>query len=146
MTTKKILTRIATLDDLQDLARLNAEFNGFSDLPEHLAKRLADPFCVEQPLLAEIDGHVIGFAALRIVPCVFYAAPHGELTELFVKEAYRRLGVGRELLSLAEEIAREKGVEELFILTGSSNQVAQTFYNSMGYQDGELALKRELSA
>ncbi|MCA9952641.1 MAG: hypothetical protein KDE48_23490, partial [Anaerolineales bacterium] len=65
MTTKKILTRIATLDDLQDLARLNAEFNGFSDLPEHLAKRLADPFCVEQPLLAEIDGHVIGFAALR---------------------------------------------------------------------------------
>ncbi|MBE2223254.1 MAG: GNAT family N-acetyltransferase [Anaerolineae bacterium] len=146
MTTKKILTRVATPDDLQDLARLNAEFNGFSAPPEHLARRLADPFCVEQPLLAEIDGDVVGFAALRVVPCVFYAEPHGELTELFVQKAYWRLGVGQELLSLAEKIAREKGVAELFVLTGSSNHAAQTFYKSMGYQDGELALKKELSA
>ncbi|HET9909828.1 MAG TPA: GNAT family N-acetyltransferase [Anaerolineales bacterium] len=145
MTTKTILTRVATSDDVQDLARLNAKFNGSSDPPEYLAMRLADRFCVEQPLLAEVDGHVVGFAALRIVPCVFYADPHGELTELFVEEPYRRQGVGRELLRLAEKIAKEKGVKELLILTDASNQAAQTFYNSMDYEDGELAFKKELA-
>ena len=145
MTTKKILTRVATSDDVQDLARLNAKFNGSSDPPESLAKRLDDRFCVEQPLLAEVGGQAVGFAALRIVPCVFYADPHGELTELFVEEPYRRQGVGKELLRLAEKIAKEKGVKELLILTDASNQAAQTFYNSMDYEDGELAFTKELA-
>jgi ribosomal protein S18 acetylase RimI-like enzyme len=129
---------------MHELSRLNAEFNGSSDPPEHLAKRLSDPLCVEQPLLAEIDGNVVGFSALRIVPCVFYADPHGELTELFVEQGYRRMGVGRELLILAEKIAKEKGGKELFILTDMSNQVARSFYISMGYEDGELAFAKEL--
>lgn len=145
MTTKKILTRVATSDDVQDLARLNAEFNGSSDPAESLAKRLADPSCVEQPLLAEIDGYVVGFAALRIVPCVFYVDPRGELTELFVEQQYRRLGVGQEMLRLAEKIAKEKGVKELFVLTDVTNQVAQSFYISTGYEGGQLAFKKELS-
>jgi ribosomal protein S18 acetylase RimI-like enzyme len=130
---------------MQDLARLNAEFNGSTEPPEHLAKRLADPFCVEQPLLAEVGERIVGFAALRIVPCVFYADPHGELTELFVEDTHRRLGVGRELLLLAEKIARGKGVRELFVLTDLSNQAAQSFYRSMGYEDGELAFTKELA-
>jgi ribosomal protein S18 acetylase RimI-like enzyme len=130
---------------MQDLARLNAEFNGSSDHPEYLAKRLTDSSCVEQPLLAEVDGHVVGFAALRIVPCIFYADPHGELTELFVEEQYRRMGVAQELLSLAEKIAKEKGVKELFVLTDETNQVAQMFYNSTGYAGGQLAFTKELS-
>lgn len=145
MTTQKILTRVATSADMQDLARLNAEFNGSSAPPEYLAKRLADPSCVEQPLLAEIDGYIVGFAALRIVPCLFYANPHGELTELFVEEQYRWMGVGQELLSLAEKIAKEKGVKELFILTDVTNQVAQTFYNSKGYEGSQLVFTKELS-
>lgn len=140
----KIVTRIAHLSDLQDLARLNAEFNGVYESPECLASRLSDPFCVEQPLIAEIDGHVVGFAALRIVPCVFYPHPHGELTELFVEEEYRRHGAGRELLVLAERIAKENGVRELWVLTSLSNQPARTFYNSLGYQDDDLALSKEL--
>ena len=140
----KIVTRIAKSSDMQDLARLNAQFNGGYESPERLANRLSDPFCVEQPLIAEINGHVAGFAALRIVPCVFYPHPHGELTELFVEEEYRRYGAGRELLVLAERIAKEKGVKELFVLTGLSNQLARMFYNSMGYQDNDLVLSKEL--
>jgi ribosomal protein S18 acetylase RimI-like enzyme len=130
---------------MPELARLNAEFNGSSDPPEQLSVRFSDPACVEQPLLAEIDGCVVGFAALRIVPCVFYAEPHGELTELFVEPGCRRMGVGRELLSLAEEMAQAKGVKELFVLTGRSNHAARSFYASMGYQDGELAFAKKFA-
>lgn len=144
MTNTKVFARTATIEDMAVLAQLNAEFNGSSDTPEHLASRFSNPFCVEQILLAEVDGLVVGFAALRIVPYVLYSAPHGELTELFVQESYRRLGVGRTLLLLAEAIAKKKGVTELLILTDASNQAAQSFYKSMGYYDGEIAFTKDL--
>lgn len=140
----KIETRVACQEDVQDLARLNLAFNGVCDLPEALAQRLANPFCVEQPLVAEIEGHVIGFAALRVVPCLFYDHPYGELTELYVEEEYRQLGVGRALILLAEKIAKSKGVKELFVLTGRSNQKAQRLYTSLGYADGDIVLSKEL--
>ena len=144
MTNMKVFVRTATIEDMAVLAQLNAEFNGSSDPPEHLARRFSVPFCVEQILLAELDGNVVGFAALRIVSSVLYSDPHGELTELFVQESYRRLGVGRELLLLAEDIAKKKGVTELFILTDASNQAAQSLYRSMGYEDGEIVFTKAL--
>ena len=144
LTKPKVFARTATKDDMAVLAQLNAEFNGSSDPPEHLARRFSDPYCVEQILLAEVDGNVVGFAALRVVPCVLYSDPHGELTELYVQESFRRLGAGRELLLLAEAIAKEKGVNELIILTDASNQATQSFYRSLGYQDGEIAFTKEL--
>jgi len=140
----RIVTRVATQDDVQDLARLNLAFNGVRELPETISIRLSDPLCVELPLVAEIDGQVVGFAALRVVPCVFYNHPHGELTELYVEEEFRQIGVGRELVLLAERIAKARGVKELFALTGISNQKARRLYNSLGYEDGDLVLSKEL--
>jgi ribosomal protein S18 acetylase RimI-like enzyme len=140
----KLETKVACQADVQDLARLNLAFNGVRELPEALSRRLADPFCVEQPLVAVLEGRVVGFAALRVVPCVFYDQPHGELTELYVEEEYRELGVGRKLILLAEKIAKSKGVKELFVLTGISNQKARRLYNSLGYEDGDIVLSKEL--
>jgi ribosomal protein S18 acetylase RimI-like enzyme len=140
-----IVTRTARLDDAQELARLNLAFNEVRSSPEAIARRLADPQRVEQPLVAEIDGRVVGFAALRVVPCVFYEDPHGEVTELYVEEGYRRLGVGRALLALAESMAKAKGVQELVVLTGSTNRKARRLYRSLGYESGDVALSKELT-
>ena len=139
-----IVTRIATVDDAPALARLNLAFNGVDLLPDVLSSRLADPQRVEQPLVAEIDGRVIGFAALRVTPSLFYESPHGELTELYVDVAFRRRGVGRALLLLAEQIAKTSGVTQLWVLTDSANRAARTLYNALGYDDGDLALSKEL--
>ena len=88
-------SRVATLDDTHELARLNAVFNGVQVGPEQLSSRLANPHRVETPIVAEVDNCIVGFASLRLVLCVFYDTPHAELTELFVQEAYlhRVLGV-----------------------------------------------------
>jgi ribosomal protein S18 acetylase RimI-like enzyme len=144
MTNIKVITRVATLEDMQDLAHLNELFNGVCVSPEILAKRLSDPLCVEQALIAELDNRIVGFAALRIVSCVFYTHLHGELTELYVLKDYRKRGVAKGLLCLAEKIAKEKGVRELFVQTGLSNLAAQAFYHSIGYRDNDLALSKEI--
>jgi GNAT superfamily N-acetyltransferase len=136
--------RVATIDDASDLARLNALFNGVNDTAEELAARLADSHCVETPIVAEAGGRIVGFAALRLAPCVFYAASHAELTELFVEEAYRRRGIGRVLIAHAERLARMSGAAELILLTGPANHEAQAFYRSLGYRDHELSMAKTL--
>jgi len=138
----EVITHVATSDDAQELARLNRAFNGVDEPPERLAVRLCDPQRVETPLLAEVDGRVVGFASLRVVPCVFYATPHAELTELFVEPGYRRRGIGRALVAHAERLAQERGAEELGVLTGFTNLEGQAFYRAVGYTDRELAMSK----
>lgn len=146
--TALIQTRSAESTDaagLAHLVRLNALFNAASDSAEQIALRLTDPRCVETPILAEIDGHVVGFAALRLVPCVFCADPLAELTELYVEENYRRQGIGRALVNHAERLARKAGARQMLILTGLTNQVALSMYRNMGYAHNEIALTKDFN-
>ncbi|MEX1018395.1 MAG: GNAT family N-acetyltransferase [Litorilinea sp.] len=139
-----ISIRAATAQDAPELVRLNSLFNGEEEPPGQLAQRLQDPRRVETPLLAEMGGCVAGFAALRIVPCIFYPEPYAELTELYVEPAYRGRGVGRALVRYAEQMAIEAGADQLFILTGFDNQPALALYRGLGYADYDLALCKQL--
>ena len=139
-----IVTRIATPDDAEELARLNGVFNRVFEPSRTLALRLENTRQVETPILAEMEGRVVGFAAVRVVPCVCYATPYAELTELFVEEAWRRRGVGRALMEQAENLAREKGATSLLLLTGLGNADAQAFYQALGYADRHLAMEKKL--
>lgn len=138
------IIRIASAEDMDALARLNALFNGSSDSGEALAARLADPRRVETPIIAEVDGQVIGFTALRVVPCLFYSAPHAELTELFVEDAYRRRGIGKALIAYAVELAKQEGAKEMMVLTGLDNHEAQALYRTMGFEADDLDMDRPL--
>jgi len=146
MSKHDIITHVATSEDAEALARLNGLFNRVFDPPQTLAHRLEDPRRVETPILAEINGCVVGFSAVRVVPCVFYGTPHAELTELFVEEAWRRRGVGRALMKHTENLAREKGATSLLLLVGFKNAEAQAFYRALGYADRDLAMEKKLKS
>ena len=145
-TQEKLEIRVATPEDAPELARLNAAFNDVQEPPESLAARLADPKCVETPIIAEIAGRAVGFACLRLVPSLCYDPAYAELTELFVEESYRRQGVGRALMAYAERLARESGAEELVLLTGFRNARSQAFYRALGYADWELAMRKRFES
>jgi GNAT superfamily N-acetyltransferase len=95
--------------------------------------QLAASAGIETAYLAELDGHAVGFACLRLIPTLFSAAPYAELTELFVEAAYRRHGVGRALMRFVEAEAQAAGATELFLLTGFKNTGAHHFYHATGY-------------
>jgi ribosomal protein S18 acetylase RimI-like enzyme len=145
MSLHDLLVRPATAADAQELARLNIAFNGGDQTAEQLARRLADPQRVETPLVAFVDERAVGFAALRLVPCVFYPEPHAELTELYVEAAYRRRGVARALVALAERLAIAGGARELLVLTDFDNHAAQALYRSLGFAEDDLALRKGLA-
>lgn len=142
----QIAIREATQDDLDALARLNERFNDVRTTAAQIAARLADPQCVEIPVVAEVDNQLVGFAGLRVVPLIFYEGTHAELTELFVEEGYRRRGVGQALIQFAERIAASNGAEELILHTGEENQMAQEFYTAMGYEAWEIVMGKDIVA
>ncbi|HJZ49072.1 MAG TPA: GNAT family N-acetyltransferase [Roseiflexaceae bacterium] len=140
-----ICIRNATPADAAALAQMNATFNGVFDSAELIAERLVACADIETPIVAELDGQVGGFACVRVVPCVLYAEPYAELTELYVEPAFRRRGVGRALIERAEQLARERGAAELIIMTGVGNAAAQALYRASGYDTYAVALNRKLT-
>ena len=140
-----ISIRLATHDDAQVLARLNEAFNGIVEPADRLAQRLLDPRRIEQPILAEIAGQAVGFAALRLASGLFYDTPYAELTELYIEPAFRRQGVGRALIDTVERLAREAGAKSLVLLTDFDNNAAQSLYREMGFANHDLAMQKDLA-
>ena len=141
---KDLIVRVALPEDIDGLVEMNTLFNAVEISPAQLAQRMQDPCCVETAVVALLKGKVIGFAALRIVPCLFYPDPHGEITELFVLASYRQQGVAKKLIDFAENLARQKNVRELFILVNPYNIEAISFYRKLGYHDNDVALSKIL--
>jgi GNAT superfamily N-acetyltransferase len=135
-----IRTRIATLDDAPELARLNLLFNQIDDAAEVIAARMADSRRVETPIIAELERRVVGFASVHVSHSIFYPSPRAEVTELFVEEAYRRRGVGRALMAHAEHIAREQDAADLIVLTDFYNHESQGLYRALGFENNDIVM------
>jgi ribosomal protein S18 acetylase RimI-like enzyme len=139
-----VIIRLATPADAGDLARMNAAFNGVLDNAAQIAARLVACAEIETALVAELDGKVGGFACVRVVPCLLYAEPYAELTELYVEPEFRRRGAGRALIAYAEQLAHARGANDLLIMTGVDNAAAQALYHAAGYDTYAVALNRKV--
>lgn len=64
--------------------------------------------------------------------------------ELVVAEHLASQGIGRSLMSAAEQWARSAGYTRLTIETGAGNQAARQFYTALGYLEEEVVLSRAL--
>lgn len=135
---------LASAKDAAAIAKLNLFFNEVEESPEAIAARMSDPNCVETVILAKVDDETIGFALVRVVPSVLYAAPHAELTELYVMDEYRQRGIASELIAFAEQVAAQKGARSILVQTGDDNVPALTLYKKHGYEEYDLTLKKKL--
>jgi len=142
---RRLIVREATVDDAAALAELIAEFNGPQGDVQETADRLLACAGLEVALLACTPGEIVGFACLRVTPAIGTRTPHALLTELYVRETYRRRGVGRALLQRAEELTRERGATDLYRFTGHQNLTAQAFYARHGYAARGVTLSRPVT-
>jgi ribosomal protein S18 acetylase RimI-like enzyme len=100
---------------------------------EQMVRRLASMDGIESTLLAETPDGSAGLCCLRLVPYIGQDAPYAEVTQLYVRAAYKRRGIGAALLHQAETIAVEAGATCVHIITGVDNLDAQAFYRARGY-------------
>jgi len=81
----------------------------------------------ELSLIAEIDGRIVGVAALVIT--------NAELRACYVAPEANRSGVGSALVRKLEQVARDQG---LALLELDSSVTAAPFYEALGYETPEL--------
>jgi GNAT superfamily N-acetyltransferase len=88
-------------------------------------------------VIAELRGHVIGFAQVTL-SATHELAPAGvqaELLRLYVQEPFTGAKVGTQLLARAEDIAASAGASVLWLTPWVHNHGALAFYSRRDYED-----------
>jgi len=135
--------RKARPDDAPQLHHLNEGFNGIG---ETTVDRVEDSLRTnpsEFVFVAESDGRLVGFACSQRFHSMCYDVEYSEVTELFVAEEFRRLGVARSLLEATENAFRSIGVNHFQLFTKADNFGAQAFYECSGYKRSTEVLYRK---
>ncbi|MFQ6099956.1 MAG: GNAT family N-acetyltransferase [Anaerolineae bacterium] len=88
-------------------------------------------------LVAEIDGHVVGFLALSFVPAL--SGLRALIDDLAVDPAYRRQGIGAALVEAAIQRADRRGATHLLVDTSRGDPAARDFYQACGFEAGGIA-------
>ncbi len=133
---QKIQTRLATIDDLEAVAKLFDAYRQFYEQAPDLA--LATSFIQariqkeESVILLALD------AALYPSFCSVAARPIYALYDLFVIPNARRTGAGKLLLQAAEKIAAEHGKARMDLTTAKTNLPAQAAYESLAWVKDEV--------
>jgi ribosomal protein S18 acetylase RimI-like enzyme len=87
-------------------------------------------------MVAEHSGAVVGyvFADVESTNWMELRGPCGVVHDIYVDEAARRLGAGRELMSAAIAWIRSKGRSQVVLLTKSRNEHAQHLFTTLGFR------------
>ena len=138
----RIEVRPATADDVPALAALVEQYWRFEAIERfdtsHMAGLLGR--LIRQPSLghawlASVDGAPAGYLVAVYVFSLEHQGLTAEIDEFFVLPQHRRLGLGGQLLRLAETTFREAGCTNVSLQIGRDNSAAREFYRRHGYAD-----------
>jgi len=86
------------------------------------------------PFLALADGEPAGLIIFRFRRRLAIATYEGWVSDLYVREAFRRRGIGRALLGAAIAEWRLRGGHQLVLETAHTNLAARALYESIGFR------------
>jgi ribosomal protein S18 acetylase RimI-like enzyme len=85
-------------------------------------------------LVAESDGHVVGYLLYHMGYDSDLAQRTLHVADLYVDADSRRRGIGKTLMAKAAAIARERGAGEMIWSVFTANDMAAAFYEGLGAQ------------
>lgn len=83
-------------------------------------------------LLASVEGEVAGCCALRPADSVDYPNS-AEMKRLYVRNAFRGLGLGRQLAEAVLDAARQAGYATVLLDTLDDMEAARALYEELGF-------------
>jgi GNAT superfamily N-acetyltransferase len=106
-----------------------------------LAQIIGDPD-VGTVLLARHEGQVVGMVNLLFTVSTALGARVVMLEDMIVSPEARGKGVGARLLAAAVSYARAEGFKRITLLTDRSNEIAQAFYGTQGFEASAMVPMR----
>ena len=85
-------------------------------------------------ILATANGAIAGCCALRPLPTADHVDA-AEMKRLYVRSAYRRLGLGRQLADAVLDAARIAGYRCVLLDTLDTMQTARALYEDLGFKE-----------
>jgi GNAT superfamily N-acetyltransferase len=136
---ESLVIRSVAPRDVPVLLELFAELASYEHLTHELrasGEGLAAALFGERPaaeaLIAERDGHALGYALFFTTFSSFLTSTGVWLEDLFVRPSHRGEGVGRALLAAVAARVCERGGERLEWAALDWNELALGFYRRMG--------------
>jgi GNAT superfamily N-acetyltransferase len=130
--------RAATPADAERIAALFTDEGypaGASDIVGRL-ERFASPFSTVS--VAEMNGEVIGFVAVHLIPRFEHNDRFARVVALVVDPGVRERGLGHLLMGEAERVARDGAAAFIEVTAGHHRPEARQLYEALGY-DGTVA-------
>ncbi len=135
------MIRKAGTEDAAAIARLSRKELGY-DYPLEKTKQALDEALEDSTqtvLVYEAEGNVLGYVHTQLYRTL-YSDRYMNVLGIAVCGERRRRGIGRELLSAAEEDAKARGCTGVRLTSGEERADAHAFYEAMGYKRSKWQL------
>jgi GNAT superfamily N-acetyltransferase len=138
--TVPVTFRQASPADLEPLVSLIHDYYQYDTIPfdeatlrPALARFLSDP-TLGRAWLAEVRGQTAGYLIATFSFDLEFDGRTLMVTDLFLRESYRRQGVGRAALAFLEGEAPNLGVGAIELQAQRHNEAALAFYRTQGFE------------
>jgi GNAT superfamily N-acetyltransferase len=126
-------TRPVTENDAEAVARLLAQL-GYPTNAADIPSRLREVTAERGGAFLQVDqsGRALGFFSVARHSVLHASGPIGLITSLVVADDARGLGVGRAMVTAAQDWARDQGCVRLMVTSGEHRPDAHAFYRACG--------------
>ena len=121
---------------IKELIRAYYDFDELSYDPSFhgpALEQLIDGNPAARTWIVEADGTPAGYLILTISFSIYCGGKDGFIDELFLKEEFRGLGGGAEIMNFADKMARELGLITLHLEVTPQNDHARQIYERRGF-------------
>jgi ribosomal protein S18 acetylase RimI-like enzyme len=137
--------RAAEVNDASALAQLMCEL-GYettkSEMQIRMERITTDERC--RSFVAVCDGKVCGMIGTVTYPSYEHNDPSGRILALVILSTMRRRGIGRSLISTAENDFVHRGIRRVALNTRLAREDAHKFYESLGYDRNGFRFTKDL--
>lgn len=138
--------RPAKTADIETIVALCRELYEYDGTPFHEERhRPAITELITQPnygriFLIEVNGEIAGYGVLTFGYSLEFAGRNAFLDELYLRERFRKRGIGRKAIDYISVVAKSLGVRAIHLEVERANTHAQSFYRKHGFRDHERYL------
>lgn len=147
---KDVIVRKASVSDIDSLVGLLEEIFSieedfiFDEQKQRkgllLMLEAQDKRCV---MVAEMNKKIVGMCSVMTFISTAEGGLAGVVEDMVVSKKYRGKGIGKFLMKLIEEWAKEKGLFRLQLLADKDNTAALEFYKKMDWSNTQLICIRK---
>jgi GNAT superfamily N-acetyltransferase len=141
------MIRPAQERDAEQLAELMTQL-GYPTSAKEMANRMRHVFRDKSfaTFVAAEGDEIVGMIGLCISPSYEHNARNGRIIALSVEKRSRRHGIGRKLVTFAEDFFAHQKVGRIAVTSHARREDAHKFYESLGYERTGLRFIKDLPA